>query len=106
MPSSPLITQEAARTQRSPVINTETSATPEPDLNDEWEDFLAMLEGMEEYSELMDMEGDQLLEEAGTAGENASVKEDRDPHVELQEPRVRHLAMLEEAKFSTHFQGC
>jgi len=42
-----------------------------------------------------------LLEEEGTAGENASVEEDRDPRVELPKPRVSHLATLEEAKFPT-----
>jgi len=41
-----------------------------------------------------------LLEE-GTAGKNASVEEDRDPHVKLPKPRVSHLATLEEAKFPT-----
>jgi len=50
---------------------------------------------------LMDTEGDQLLEEDGTVGENASIEEDRDPHVELQEPGVSHLATLEEAEFLT-----
>ena len=42
-----------------------------------------------------------MLEEEGTAGENASVEEDRDPRVELPKPRVSHLATLEEAKFPT-----
>ncbi len=61
---------------------------------------------------LMDVEGDQLLEE-GTAEENASVEEDGDPGVELQKPRVSHLATLEEAKvphlvvtITHHFRGC
>jgi len=60
----------------------------------------AHLEGTEPEL-LMDVEGDQLLEEEGTTGENASVEEDRDPRVELPKPRVSHLATLEEAKFPT-----
>jgi len=40
-----------------------------------------------------------MLEEGGIAGEDASIEGDRDPLVELQEPGVSHLAMLEEDKF-------
>jgi len=42
-----------------------------------------------------------MLEEGGIARENASVKGDRDPLVELQEPRVSHLATLEKAYLLT-----
>jgi hypothetical protein len=44
---------------------------------------------------------DVLLEEDGTAGKNASIEGDEVPHVELQEPRVRHLTTAEENKFLT-----
>lgn len=48
---------------------------------------------------LMDAEGDRSLEEDGAARENASVDEDEDPHVELQEPGISYLATSEEGKF-------
>ena len=38
-----------------------------------------------------------LLEEEGTAGEKASIEEDRDPRIELQEPGISHLAVQEKA---------
>jgi len=63
-------------------------------------DARAHLEGAEPKF-LMDMEGDWLLEEEGTAGENASVEGDRDPRVELQEPGVSRLATPEEVEFLT-----
>jgi len=52
---------------------------------------------------LMDAEEDRpyVLEEDGIAWENASVEEDRDPRIELQEPGVSHLAMPEEDMFLT-----
>ena len=43
---------------------------------------------------------DVLLEEDGTAGENASIEGDEVPHVELQEPGVSHLT-TPEVKFLT-----
>jgi len=48
---------------------------------------------------LMDAEEDQpyVLEEDGVTRENTSVEEDGDPHIELQEPMVSHLAMQEKA---------
>ena len=48
---------------------------------------------------LMDTEEDQpyVLEEDGIARENASVEEDGDPRIELQEPGVSHLATQEKA---------
>ena len=48
---------------------------------------------------LVGVEDDWLLEKKGTAEENASVEENRDPRVELQQPGVSHLATLEEAGF-------
>jgi hypothetical protein len=44
---------------------------------------------------------DVLLVEDGTARENAGIKGDEDPHVELQEPWVSHLTTPEEVKFLT-----
>jgi len=46
--------------------------------------------------------GPETLLEDGTARKNASVEEDRDPHVELQEPEVRHLAIIT----TDHPGGC
>ena len=46
-------------------------------------------------------EPETLLEKEGIAKENASVKEDSDPRIELQESGVSHLATLEEDKFLT-----
>jgi len=60
----------------------------------------AHLEGAEPEA-LMDTEVDWLLEEEGTAGENASVEEGRDPLVELQEPGVSRLVTPEEVEFLT-----
>ena len=53
---------------------------------------------------LMDAEEDRpedMLEEDGITRENASVKEDRVPHIELQESGVSHLATPEEDMFLT-----
>jgi hypothetical protein len=44
---------------------------------------------------------DVLLKKDGTAGKNASIEGDEVPHVKLQEPRVRHLIIVEENKFLT-----
>jgi len=45
--------------------------------------------------------GPEVMLEGGIAGENASIEGDRDPLVELQEPRVSHLATLEKAYLLT-----
>jgi len=53
---------------------------------------------------LMDAEEDRpedMLEEDGIAWENASVEEDRVPHIKLQESGVSHLATPEEDMFLT-----
>ena len=70
------------------------------ELGDPKANALVHLEGTRQGVSI-DREDDLSLVEEETARENASVGEDKEPHIELQKPGVSHLAMLEEAQSLT-----
>ena len=108
-----------------PKVHAQTVSTeqnPKSDDNNsynEWEAFCTETWGMEnegtipdanacvhlestEQEDLMNVKEDWVYKlEEGTARENASVKEDRDPCIKLQEPGVSYLATQEDAESLT-----
>ena len=96
VPGKPSTLEGVAHTQK---VDVEPSLI-RGEVTDPNMDAHAHLEGAEPECPV-DIEDGWSLEEEGTAGENTSVEEDSDPHVELQEPRVSHLSRLEEEEFLT-----